>query len=78
MAGLRGVFRNTGSFLRPHASAERGGIPPFLGKFERENTRENHNARLNFFFSDELNFRVDGNLWNAYFADAFQKRKGYD
>ena len=49
----------------------------FFGKFERELPRENHNA-LNFFFSDELNFRVDGNLWNAYFADAFQKRKGYD
>jgi hypothetical protein len=33
---------------------------------------------LNFFFSDELNFRLSGNLWDSLFADEFRKRKGYD
>ena len=33
---------------------------------------------LNFFFSDELDFRVHGRLWNDYFADEFIKMKGYD
>ncbi len=48
----------------------------FFGKFEKA-LGENSKA-LNFFFSDELNFRVGGNLWNRYFADEFEKRKGYD
>lgn len=48
----------------------------FFGKFE-DALGENAKA-LNFFFSDELNFRVGGNLWNSYFADEFKKRKGYD
>jgi len=48
----------------------------FFGKFERA-LGENSKA-LNFFFSDELNFRVSGNLWNNYFAEEFRKRKGYD
>lgn len=48
----------------------------FFGKFERA-LGENSKA-LNFFFSDELNFRVTGNLWNKYFAEEFRKRKGYD
>ena len=34
--------------------------------------------RLNFFFSDELNFRLSGNLWDKGFAEEFRKRKGYD
>ncbi len=33
---------------------------------------------LNFFFSDELEFRVQGRLWNARYADEFKRRKGYD
>ena len=36
------------------------------------------NFRLNFFFSDELEFRIRGNLWNDLFAEEFQRRKGYD
>ncbi len=48
----------------------------FFGKFERE-LGESSKA-LNFFFSDELNFRVSGNLWNSYFAEEFKKQKGYD
>lgn len=33
---------------------------------------------LNYFFQDELNFGVDGWLWNDTFAGEFLKRKGYD
>lgn len=50
----------------------------FFGKFERELPKETFKNAVNFFFSDELNFRVDGKLWNRYFADEFKKRKGYD
>ena len=49
----------------------------FFGKFVEALPGEESDA-LNFFFSDELNFRVSGNLWNSYFADEFRKRKGYD
>ena len=50
----------------------------FFGKFEKELSKETFKNAVNFFFSDELNFRVDGKLWNRYFADEFKKRKGYD
>lgn len=33
---------------------------------------------LNYFFQDELNFGIDGWLWNARFAGEFRARKGYD
>jgi hypothetical protein len=33
---------------------------------------------LNFFFSDELDFKLDGLLWDDYFRQGFLKRKGYD
>ena len=33
---------------------------------------------LNFFFSDELEFRLRGNLWTERFAEEFRRRKGYD
>ena len=33
---------------------------------------------LNFFFSDELKFGIEGFLWNSKFAEEFKKRKGYD
>lgn len=49
----------------------------FYGKFENALPGKGSDA-LNFFFSDELNFRVNGNLWNSYFAEEFIKRKGYD
>ena len=49
----------------------------FFDKFEKA-LKENGAGALNFFFSDELNFRVGGNLWNDYFAAEFKKRKGYD
>ena len=49
----------------------------FFDKFEKA-LKENGAGALNFFFSDELNFRVGGNLWDNYFAAEFKKRKGYD
>lgn len=33
---------------------------------------------LNFFFSDELNFNLQGITWDSRFSDEFLKRKGYD
>ncbi|GLX68441.1 glycosyl hydrolase [Paenibacillus glycanilyticus] len=35
-------------------------------------------ARLGFFFSDELEFGVKGQLWNDRFRSEFRQRKGYD
>ncbi len=49
----------------------------FFGKFEDHFPGEGGKG-LNFFFSDELEFRVHGNLWTARFAEEFKKRKGYD
>ncbi len=48
----------------------------FFGKFEHELGK--NSKALNFFFSDELNFRLGGNLWNKYFAKEFERRKGYE
>ena len=33
---------------------------------------------LNFFFSDELNFALDGNIWSDNYRDEFRRRKSYD
>jgi len=33
---------------------------------------------LNYFFQDELNFGIEGWLWNGRFAEEFRARKGYD
>lgn len=49
----------------------------FFGKFEEALPGKGSEA-LNFFFSDELNFRVSGNLWDSNFAEEFKKIKGYD
>jgi hypothetical protein len=49
----------------------------FFGKFEDHFPGEGGKG-LNFFFSDELEFRVQGHLWTGRFADEFRKRKGYD
>ena len=35
-------------------------------------------AVLIFFFSDELNFALDGNIWSDNFRDEFRRRKAYD
>jgi len=49
----------------------------FFGKFEQAFPGEGGQG-LNFFFSDELDFHLSGNLWNKNFAGEFIKRKGYD
>jgi|WetSurMetagenome_2_1015567.scaffolds.fasta_scaffold01872_6 hypothetical protein len=49
----------------------------FFEKFEKALPGKG-SERLNFFFSDELNFRVSGKLWNSRFAEEFRRRKGYD
>ena len=49
----------------------------FFGSFVKHNPGEERKG-LNFFFSDELTFRVSGRLWTARFAEEFKKRKGYD
>jgi hypothetical protein len=49
----------------------------FFGQFEDHNPGEGGKG-LNFFFSDELDFRVGGTIWTPRFAAEFKKRKGYD
>ena len=49
----------------------------FFGQFEQRFPDEVGKG-LNFFFSDELGFGVNGFLWNGQFADEFLKRKGYN
>ncbi len=52
-------------------------IRHFFGRFEEHFPGEGGKG-LNFFFSDELDFGIRGNLWNAFFPEEFRKRKGYD
>ena len=54
------------STLRNSSSPLRIAIPGEAGK------------GLNYFFSDELDFGVHGNLWNSPLPAKFRKRKGYD
>lgn len=49
----------------------------FYGAFERHFPGE-CGKHINFFFSDELNFNIRGNLWSDDFKEEFLKRKGYD
>lgn len=49
----------------------------FYGAFERHFPGE-CGKHINFFFSDELNFNIRGNLWCGDFREEFRKRKGYD
>jgi hypothetical protein len=49
----------------------------FFQRFEDRNPGEGGKG-LNFFFSDELNLGVRGQMWTDGFAAEFQRRKGYD
>jgi hypothetical protein len=60
-----------------HRMAGKWYIEKFFGRFEQHNPGEGGKG-LNFFFSDELTFGVNGWLWSASFAEEFKKRKGYD
>lgn len=48
----------------------------FYGAFERHFPGECGKG-INFFFSDELNFNIRGNLWCENFPEEFLRRKGY-
>ncbi len=52
-------------------------IEEFYGKFDKHFPNEGGRG-LDFFFSDELNFNIRGNLWNDEFAENFKRMKGYD
>ncbi len=60
-----------------HPDAGKSVIRHFFREFERRFPGKCGTA-LNFFFSDELNFNISGNLWNDFFAEEFIGRKGYD
>ena len=52
-------------------------IDRYYAEFERRMPGK-CGKELNYFFTDELHFGVDGNLWSDDFQNEFQKRKGYD
>ncbi|MGL4941834.1 MAG: glycosyl hydrolase [Thermoguttaceae bacterium] len=60
-----------------HPKSGKAVVEKFFQPFEDKNPNQPGKG-VNFFFSDELDFRVNGRLWNSYFAEEFQKRKGYD
>lgn len=49
----------------------------FFQKFE-DRFPEESKGRLNFFFSDELNFNLGQFIWSQELREQFKKRKGYD
>ncbi|MCX6560607.1 MAG: glycosyl hydrolase [Candidatus Aminicenantes bacterium] len=60
-----------------HPDSGRAYIEHFFAPFERHLPGQGGKA-LNFFFSDELEFRLPGLIWSERLADAFRARKGYD
>ena len=60
-----------------HPEAGRAYIKHFFGPFEKHLPGQGGKA-LNFFFSDELEFRLPGFIWSERLAAEFEKRKGYD
>lgn len=60
-----------------HPCSGKGIIEFFYDEFDRHLPGQ-MGKNLNFFFSDELNFKLKGKVWNLSFADEFVRRKGYD
>jgi hypothetical protein len=60
-----------------HPESGRTYIRHFFEPFET-NLPGQAGKALNFFFSDELDFRLPGLIWNDRLAEAFKARKGYD
>lgn len=60
-----------------HALSGRTYIEKFFQRFEDRFPGETGKG-INFFFSDELSFRLHTPIWNDTFAQEFQRRKGYD
>jgi hypothetical protein len=52
-------------------------IERFYGRFDRRFPGEAGKG-INYFFSDELSFRLQYPIWDDAFAQEFLKRKGYD
>ena len=52
-------------------------VARFFQQFE-DRFPQDAKGGLDFFFSDELDFKLDGFLWDDSFQKEFQKRKGYD
>jgi len=60
-----------------HAVSGKAYIDKFFGRFARRFPGETGKG-INYFFSDELSFRLQYPIWNDAFAREFSKRKGYD
>lgn len=60
-----------------HPLSGKSYVKHFFQRFE-DRFPEQSKGGLNFFFSDELNFNLQGCIWNSVFRDEFRKRKGYD
>jgi hypothetical protein len=60
-----------------HPESGRAYIKHFFAPFEEYLPGQGGKA-LNFFFSDELDFRLPGLIWSERLADEFRVRQGYD
>ena len=65
------------SFDPMNAKAGAAYIDKFFERFARRFPGEPGKG-INYFFSDELSFRLQYPMWDDAFADEFLKRKGYD
>lgn len=60
-----------------HSNVGKSYVKHFFQRFE-DRFPEEAKEGLNFFFSDELSFNLQGFLWNDIFREEFRARKGYD
>ena len=65
------------SFDPTHPASGRAYVKHFFEPFEK-NLPGQAGRALNFFFSDELEFRLPGRIWSERLAAEFRARKGYD
>jgi hypothetical protein len=65
------------SFDPMHPQSGKAYIKKFFGRFAEKFPGEAGRA-INYFFSDELSFRLQYPLWDSAFAQEFSQRKGYD
>lgn len=71
------VVRKVPSINPMHPFSGRSYVNNFFQMFE-DRFPGSPQKGLNFFFSDELNFALDGNIWSDNFRDEFRRRKAYD
>ncbi len=60
-----------------HPESGKAYVDHFFGMFEYHFPGMAQKG-LNFFFSDELNLALNGNIWSDNFRGEFKRRKGYD